>query len=466
MNAEVAIVGAGPAGGEAALTLAAAGVDVVLVDENASAGGQVWRQRFDGWDDGGPGAELRRRIAASDVRTLFDARVWHLERADDGFAVDVLQHGEAMRLSCTVLILATGARERMVPCSGWTTPGVIGLAGATALLKGQGVAPGTAVLVTGGGPLLYALAADLLDRGVRLPAVVDLAQRQDWLRAMPGLLARPRLAATGARWMTRIARAGVPMLFGHAVRAIEGDARVTAATVGPVDRNGAPRAGGERRFEADAVCLGHGLVPSTEAAALLGAAVRFDPRDRSWGLERDAEGATAVPGLFVAGDGGAIEGAAAAVLGGRLAAAAALRRLRPMGADHPTPPDRAHAAAARFGRTTARLATPRDGAYASLQSTTVACRCESVTVAALDRAIAAGAHTIGSLKGATRAGMGPCGGRTCGDVIAARLACKLGCAVGAIEPGVARSPLRPVPLGALAAGFDYAELPPLTPSPL
>lgn len=458
------MIGAGPAGGEAALVLAAHGVDVVLLDENAAAGGQVWRRRFDnaGEDEG---ADLRRRLATSSVRMLPGARVWHLEPADGGFAVDYLVGGAARQLTCRVLIVATGARERVVPCPGWTLPGVIGLAGATALIKGQGVVPGRTVLVAGSGPLLYALAAELLDRGVRVPAVVDLARRRDWLRAAATLAARPALAATGARWMARIARARVPMLFGHAVGAIEGEARVAAAVVGAVDADHAPRAGAELRFAVDAVCLGHGLAPTVEAAALLGAGLRFDDGDRSWGIVAEADGTTRIPGLFVAGDGVTITGAAAAPLAGRLAASSALRLLRPYRPVGATL-GRAHAAAARFGRATALVATPRDGAYAALAPETIACRCESVTVAALDRAITEGATAIGSLKGATRAGMGPCGGRMCADTLAARLAFRCGCPLAAVEPGVARSPLRPVPLGTFAAGFDYAELPPLTPSPL
>ena len=42
-QADVVIVGAGPAGGNAALALADAGIRSLLVDDNPDAGGQVWR---------------------------------------------------------------------------------------------------------------------------------------------------------------------------------------------------------------------------------------------------------------------------------------------------------------------------------------------------------------------------------------------------------------------------------------
>ncbi len=40
---DLIVIGAGPAGGEAALAAAAHGLGVTLIDESPEAGGQVWR---------------------------------------------------------------------------------------------------------------------------------------------------------------------------------------------------------------------------------------------------------------------------------------------------------------------------------------------------------------------------------------------------------------------------------------
>jgi hypothetical protein len=84
----------------------------------------------------------------------------------------------------------------------------------------------------------------------------------------------------------------------------------------------------------------------------------------------------------------------------------------------------------------------------------------------LEQAIEAGSASLNDLKSATRCGMGPCGGRTCGAAAAALLAAVTGRPRAEIRPATARPPLRPVPLGVLAADFSYADLPHLPPGPL
>jgi NADPH-dependent 2,4-dienoyl-CoA reductase/sulfur reductase-like enzyme len=76
LNCDVLVVGGGPAGIAAAVTAAAHGKQVVLVDDNARAGGQIWR--------GGPGASRLseaegwfERLKRSSVQTVFGARVFH-----------------------------------------------------------------------------------------------------------------------------------------------------------------------------------------------------------------------------------------------------------------------------------------------------------------------------------------------------------------------------------------------------
>jgi NAD(P)H-nitrite reductase large subunit len=109
---------------------------------------------------------------------------------------------------------------------------------------------------------------------------------------------------------------------------------------------------------------------------------------------------------------------------------------------------------------------PRAGLQQAITPETVVCRCEAITRAKLDLAIADGAVTINDLKSATRCGMGPCGGRSCEDAAAVLIAARTGHSRERIGMGTARPPLRPVPLDALLGDFDYEQLPIPAPAPL
>ncbi len=469
-DTDLAVLGAGPAGVAAALEAVALGLSVVLLDEAPAAGGQVYRAPAvgeTGDEDGRAGAALRATLAASRVSVLPGRRVWMLE---SGFRLAALGPAGPERITAPRLIVATGAMERHIPTPGWTLPGVMGLAAATILLKAERMLPGRAVVVAGTGPLLYLVAAKILAGGGRVAAVVDARPRSAWLRASAALAARPDLALRGLGWMAKLRRTGVPLLAGHAVTAIEGDSQVARARIAALDADGRPRAEGERVVEADAVCLGYGLVPATEATRLLGATHHFDAEAGGWVPVLDRWQESDVPGLFVAGDGAGIAGAAAAPLSGRLAAIGAARQAGRLGEAEAVRRAAALvtalAKARRFGRAMTALSTPPAGLLAAMTDSTPLCRCEGVTRAAATAAIDAGATTLVELKAATRCGMGPCGGRMCGEAAAMLMAERTGRPRAAIPPATARPPLRPVPIAALAGDFTYEELPIPQPAPL
>jgi thioredoxin reductase/bacterioferritin-associated ferredoxin len=466
---DLIVLGAGPAGTAAAIEADALGLATLLLDEAPAAGGQVHRAPSPALlsrpadAEARAGDAMRHALAASGVVHRPACRVWSLAR---GFRVTALGPDGPEDHEAPALILATGATERVLPCPGWTLPGVFGLAAATILLKAEHILPGRRVVVAGTGPLLALVAAKLLAAGAEVAAVVDARPRADWLRAAPALAARPDLLARGLGWLARLAAARVPVLAAHAVARIEGTGRVERVAVVPLAAPDGP----PRVFDADAVCLGHGLLPATEASRLLGARHVFDAARGGWVPELDAARRTSLRGLYACGDGAGLAGAAAAPLSGRLAALAAARDLGRLDesafAARAAPLRAALARAARFGRAMAALSEPPPALLDLVAPDTLVCRCEGVTRGALERAVAAGAATLNEIKAATRCGMGPCGGRVCAEPAALLLARATDRDRAAIAPATARPPLRPVPLGALAGGFRYEDLPIPEPAPL
>src|SRR5207302_8703730 len=82
------------------------------------------------------------------------------------------------------IVLATGAMERPFPIPGWTLPGVMTVGGAQILLKSSGLVPRGRTVLAGCGPLLWLIAWQYLNAGVRLAAVFDTAPRANWARAL------------------------------------------------------------------------------------------------------------------------------------------------------------------------------------------------------------------------------------------------------------------------------------------
>lgn len=466
---DLLVLGAGPAGARAALRARASGLSVVLVDENREAGGQVWRPLPEGFSrvastrpaaDANDGDALRSELLLADIPCLYGHKVWNV---GSNLRTDLIGQDGAISWYPSALLVATGTTERVVPFPGWTLPGVMGLAAATILLKSQNMLPGRRTVVAGCGPLLLAVANGILDAGGEVAAVIDLASRGDWLRTLRALSGRPDLLWQGLRWQANLRLARVPVLYRSGIESVVAVKNGLEARVQQVDATGAPLTGAVSRvFEADGVTVGHGLVPGTDVTRLLRARHRYAGELGGWIAEADEMGRTSVRGLFVAGDGAGISGAAAAGVHGELAALACahdLGRVSPMTyAKERSSLLEKWRKSARFGRAMAGLMSLRDGAVAAIKPEAIVCRCEDVSRAEIDEAVHEGARDMNQLKAWTRCGMGPCQGRTCGDVAGALLALKIGSRedVGCFT---GRAPLRPITLAEVAGNYTYADIP-------
>jgi len=422
---DVVIVGAGPAGLSAARAAAQtqAHARIAVLDDNPRAGGQVWRHG----PAYPPATALNERLdallRAGNVDVFSSARVV-APLGDRSLLVESAQHG-VLELGCERLILATGARERLLPFPGWTLPGVFGAGGLQALVKGGWPIAGRRVLVGGTGPLLLAAAATLRAEGARVVTIAEEATTSSMARFAGTLARHPRQAWQALR--LGMALRGVPMRRATRIAAIEGDGRVVGAVL--------EGAGGRTRTVAcDAVAIGWGLVPQTELAQALGCALA--PRLGAAAIVVDDAQRSSVAGVSAAGECTGVAGALAARLQGEIAGTTAAAELRGQPSDTRALATRlahehdfAAAVAATF---------PMPGDWAArLRDDTLVCRCEDVAWSAVRAQ-----PDLRAAKLATRCGMGHCQGRLCHDTLAAMMH----------WPRLAqRAPLAPAPLAALLA---------------
>lgn len=444
-TADLAIVGGGPAGVSAALAAAGCGLFVVLIDERSKAGGQYFKPVAAPRPDADLDAQhragnaLRARLAASDVQHLTGTTIWHARAEGANFELGLYDGERASLLHASALILATGAYERPPMVPGWTLPGVMTVGAAQTLIRSHKTAPGKRIVIAGHGPLGLQLAAELCRMGTPPVAVLERA-RPTRAAMLPHVLAAARadtrLVALGLSYRARLARAGVPVMEGWELRACHADptgrvARLTAASIATEET---------RDFAADVVCVGEGFLPQTELARALGCATTRDPATGFLSPDRDDNGATSLPGLWVAGDGGGMGGAQVALAQGTLAGVAAVAHLgkhAPDSAEARRALTRAHTFQSALWRTYAappRADPPSDAA--------MLCRCESVTFAQARAAIKDGAGDLGALKRLTRLGMGRCQGRYCSGPAAIL--------TGTPTLFAPQTPARPVPAAAIA----------------
>src|SRR6516162_2556498 len=179
MTVELAIIGAGPAGMAAAALADELGLETVLIDEQGSPGGQIYRA-VEVADPGTPlGADyLAGRPLAAALRTSrVDYRpsttLWH-----------VGPEGTLLLETARRILLATGALERPAPLPGWTLPGVMTAGAAQILLKSSGLVPEGRVVLAGQGPLLYLVAAQLARAGAAPIALFETAPLENYLAAI------------------------------------------------------------------------------------------------------------------------------------------------------------------------------------------------------------------------------------------------------------------------------------------
>jgi len=420
LTCDVAVIGGGPAGIAAASRAAErlGGDRVLVVDQGLRPGGQIWRHR-DGDALPARARDCLARYERSGARWVPRTTVVG-GSLDDGFVAS--DGSRALIIHARSAVIATGARELLLPFPGWTLPGVLGAGGAQALLKGGLRVSGRRVVVAGSGPLLLPVSAALARAGARVLAVAEQASATRVARFATGLVAHPDKLVE-ALWY-RASMGAVRYRPGTWVARADGEGRVERVTL----------TDGHRRWDVscDLLCCGYGLVPNLDLPRYLGCAID-DGR-----VVVDARQRTSVAGVFCAGEPTGVAGDAAALVEGEIAGLAAAGDDAGAASAART---RAREGWRRFADHLAFAFLPRDEVLALADADTVLCRCEDVR-----RGAVSPAWSARQAKLYTRIAMGPCQGAVCGA------ACQ---AMFGWSPNAVRMPVSPVTVGVVEQGSGF-----------
>ncbi len=458
---DLLVIGAGPAGLSAALTATTAGLDVLVVDERKTAGGQYFKQPAVGFsvDEAAvdqqfaDGRKLIRRCHERGVRLLPGATAWGVF-GDDRIAILTPETHFIVR--ARRIVIATGAYERALPVPGWTLPGVITTGAAQTLLRAYQSAPGKRVLIAGNGPLNLQVADELCRAGVEVVAVAELA-RAPWQGSLVPALAMgfysPAVSLTGLQHLLRLRRRGVPVHYRHVLSSVEGHSRAERAMISAIDAGGKPCPDSGKSFDVDAVCVNYGFLPQAELARALGCAFDFNHASGQLRARRGIDGRTSIHHVFIAGDAGGLGGAKVAMDQGELVGHAVAQ-------DLVTGQPRRYREIWRGRRRLRRhigfqealwrlFAAPYLTHQLAIDNTLI-CRCEEIDRRSLTSLLRNPHPSLAATKKATRVGMGRCQGRYCTTLVAALSEAHGGVPSTSEDFFAPRPPARPVPLARLA----------------
>ena len=304
------VIGAGPAGLCAAIELKKAGAPVILIDENAKPGGQLFKQihKFFGSREhkaGVRGFDIGNELLGESVALGIDVRlsteVVGIEKGLKVWAVEKRQR--SYTIDAGSLIIATGATENSLSFPGWTLPGVMTAGCAQTLINVHRVLPGRRVLMVGSGNVGVIVAYQLLQAGAEVPAVIEAA---------------PRLGGYGVH-TAKVRRAGVPFRTGTTVIRAEGRESVERAVIAKVDERFQPIPGTEETIEVDTICIAVGLTPSIELASIAGCKMLYVPELGGNMPAHDEYMRSSVESVYIVGDIAGVEEASTAMEEGRLA---------------------------------------------------------------------------------------------------------------------------------------------------
>jgi NADPH-dependent 2,4-dienoyl-CoA reductase/sulfur reductase-like enzyme len=458
-HTDVLVVGAGPAGLSAASAIGNAGVNVVVLDENARPGGQYYRQsRLAGslsesivGPSQAAGRKLIDKVDPRYAQIHTDTLVWGVEGEN---TVLYTQGGHSGRISAKAIILTTGAHERVIPFPGWTLPGVMTAGAAQTLLKAQGILPGQRIVIAGTGPFLYPVSTQLAAAGARLEAVCELSRDRLWPLRVEQPYRHLHIYREALGYLTKMRRLGLRVSMGTGVVEAIGDAALREVVIAEFDAAHHEIPSTRRTVAADTLLTSFSFVPNLQLARLFGCDLRWDPVQQTHFVNADARLQTSRPGVYLAGEIVGIGGHRVARAEGLFAAGSVLEdlghKLGSGAAAARQEAARKRSAGRQFASHMLKSFALQPGIFDLIKPETIVCRCESVPREEIEYHARMWEGAQRAVKQCTRAGMGRCQGRICGFAVSQLVRRHVAVPGSIPAPDTPRMPVKPLALREVA----------------
>ena len=319
-QAELLIIGGGPAGLCAAISAASSGVKVLLIERNKNLGGQLVKQTHMFFGSEKQYASTRGIDITGillnelskykeNIEILTDTTVTGM--FEDGVVTALHKEDNYFKIDPKAVIVATGAFEKALAFPNNDLPGIYGAGAVQTLMNVYGVKPGNKVLMVGAGNIGLIVSYQLMQAGIEVAAILDAAPK------IGGYLVHA----------SKIRRMGVPILTSHTVKEAIGKEFLEKAVVCQVDDKFRKIEGTEIEFDVDVMCISVGLTPLNELLSMRGCQMKYITQLSGQVPLRNEDYETTIENVFAAGDTTGVEEASAAMVEGYLAGLCAAAKI-------------------------------------------------------------------------------------------------------------------------------------------
>jgi len=294
MQADVAVIGSGPAGLVAAIEAYRIGAkNVLLLEREEELGGILKQCIHNGFgleqfkkDYTGPeyAERLIEDLGKTGVRCFLNTMVTGISA--DRTVTAVNSENGVFRIEAKSIVLAMGCRERArgsIGIPGTRPAGVLTAGTAQRLVNIEGYLPGKEVVILGSGDIGLIMARRLTLEGAQVKGVYEIMN-------YPGGLKRNIVQCLNDF--------DIPIYLSHTVTEIRGRERVEGVVVSKVDDKMQPIQGSEKFMQCDTLLLSVGLIPENELSK--GAGIELSRTTNGPITAETME--TSVPGIFSCGN--------------------------------------------------------------------------------------------------------------------------------------------------------------------
>lgn len=291
---DVIVIGGGPAGLAAAISVQKEGIkNILIVERDYQLGGILNQCIHNGFglhtfkeELTGPEYAERFIKQIEELHIEYKLHTMVCDISSDK-KVTVMNHEEGMQIfQAKAIILAMGCRERprgALNIPGYRPAGIYSAGTAQRLVNMEGFMPGKKVVILGSGDIGLIMARRMTFEGAKVQCVAEVMPYSGGLKR---------------NIVQCLDDYNIPLYLNHTVIDIEGKDRLTGVVIAEVDGDKKPIPGTEKHYECDTLLLSVGLIPENELSKK--AAVEISPITNGPVVDESLE--TKVEGIFACGN--------------------------------------------------------------------------------------------------------------------------------------------------------------------